>query len=109
MPEIIGPLSVAGIERPRRTRGDAFEGVAFTFCKAATLVLFFQLLVGPRFVLAAVALGTAALYVLAGVNGRSSTRCLLRYPALIVSFWTLIAAAALWLLFTGRQFPSLIG
>jgi hypothetical protein len=92
----------------RQTPGEQWEGMAFTFCKAATLVLLFQLVLGPRFVLPAVCLGTALLYVTAFSQGCTATRCLLRHPLLIVGFYAGVAALALWLSFAGITFPSLI-
>lgn len=94
--------------RRPQTPGEQWEGVAFTFCKAATLALVFQLLLGPRFVLPAVCLGTAILYVTAFSKGCTSTRCVLKHPALIVGFYAAVAAASLWLTFAGIEFPSLL-
>lgn len=94
---------------PRKSRGEIFEGVAFTFCKATTAVLFITLASSERFVLGVVALLTAAYYALAWLNGKRDTRCLLRYPWLIVSVYGLLGAWAIYLAAQGRAFPSLLG
>jgi len=98
--------ALTGKRRP--TPGEQWEGVAFTFCKAATLVLLFQLVLGPRFVLPAVCLGTAVLYVTAFSKGCTSTRCVLKHPALIVGFYAAVAAGSLWVSFAGLRFPSIL-
>ena len=73
-------------------RGEKFEGLAFTFCKAATIILLTQ-----RFALP-VASGAAALfYVLAVVNGKGDTRCVLRVPLLIAAFWGAVCAVSTYL------------
>jgi hypothetical protein len=72
-----------------KTRGEVYEGIAFTFCKAATLVLLTQKLALP------VCAGAAAVfYILADVHGKKDTRCLLRRPRLIAAFWGAVSIAA---------------
>jgi hypothetical protein len=95
--------------RQQRSKGDMYEGVAFTFCKAATLALLFQLLAGSKYILPAVALGTALLYVLTVLNGRYTTRCILGPPWVIITFWSVVAGAALWFGVRGGELPSLLG
>ena len=83
------PLSVA--PAPGRTRGEVYEGLAFTFCKAATIVLLTQKFALP------VASGAAALfYVLADRHGKKDTRCTLRVPLLIAAFWGAVCLVSLY-------------
>ena len=68
-----------------KTSGEKFEGLAFTFCKAATIILLTQKFALP------VASGAAAIfYMLAYLNGKQDTRCFMLYPPLIASFWSLV-------------------
>ena len=76
--------------RPK-TKGEIYEGIAFTFCKAATIILITQKLALP------VASGAAAVfYLLAARNGKNDTRCILRAPLLIAAFWGVISLASLY-------------
>jgi type IV secretory pathway VirB3-like protein len=78
-----------GAARPARSRGEAYEGIAFTFCKAATVILVCQKLALP------IAAGLAALfYLLAYAHGKRDTRCWLRKPLLIAAFWGGVAVVA---------------
>lgn len=73
-----------------RTRGDAYEGVAFTFCKAATIILLCGSYALP------IASGAAALfYGLAHLNGKRTTRCFARVPWMIGLFWGLVCALSI--------------
>ena len=77
-----------------KTRGDKFEGIAFTFCKAATIILLTQKFALP------VASGLAALfYILAFVSGKSDTRCWAAWPPAIAGFWLLVCIGSSYLLF----------
>jgi hypothetical protein len=80
-----------------RTPAEKLEGVAFTFCKAATLIA-----VAGRYALPITALAASGFYVAAFLKGKQDTRCILRFPLLIAGFWVFIAA--LWLL--GALNPS---
>lgn len=71
-------------------QGTKFEGIAFSFCKAATVALVFQ-----KFALPAVALLSAVFFLLAVFYGKKDTKCVLRYPLFIAVFWIVIAA--IWL------------
>ena len=74
-----------------KTRGEIYEGIAFQFCKVATVAL-----LAGRFVLP-VASGLCALfYVLAYANGNRVSRCVLKYPLLIAAFYGCISAGSLW-------------
>ena len=65
-----------------KTIGEKFEGIAFTFCKAATIILLTQKFALP------VASGAAALfYILAYSTGKKDTCCWLKWPPLIAGFW----------------------
>lgn len=77
--------------QPRpRTPGERYEALAFTFCKTATLVLLTQKFALP------VSAGLAAMfYILAQVNGKQDTRCILKHPVLIAAFWGSIAVCSL--------------
>ena len=78
---------------PRKTRGEVYEGIAFTFCKAATIILLTQKFALP------VAAGLAAVfYILAEIHGKKDTRCILKEPLLIATFWGAISLVSLYLL-----------
>ncbi len=79
---------------PQKTKGEALERLAFTFCKIATLCL----LAGP-FALPVAATGAAVFFALAHFNGQKSTRCLGKHPLLISAFWFLVVGIWVW-----RQF-----
>ncbi len=70
--------------------GNKFEGIAFSFCKAATVALVFQ-----KFALPAAALLSAVFFLLAVFYGKKDTKCVLRFPLIIAGFWIVIAA--IWL------------
>ena len=76
------PLQSTGT--PTKTTGQVYEGIAFNFCKAATILL----LVSPfwPFALPLTAGVTAVLYLLAHFHGQTDTRCILRGPLLIAAF-----------------------
>jgi len=82
---------------PAKTRGEVFEGIAFQFCKVATV----SLLAG-RFVLPVASGLCAAFYVMAFVKGKKDTRCVLKYPLLIAAFWGVISVGSLWLILQKR-------
>jgi hypothetical protein len=77
--------------RPK-SKGEIYEGIAFTFCKAATIILLTQKLALP------VAAGAAAVfYLLADRHGQKDTRCILKRPLLIAAFWGAVCMAWLYL------------
>jgi hypothetical protein len=98
----------AGAARPKKSRGEVMEGIAFTYCKAATLIVLAQFIAGPKLVLSLVALGACVYYALALAAGKRDTRCILRVPAAIIVFWGLIGGVYAYLAFTGHQFPALL-
>ncbi|HWD41903.1 MAG TPA: hypothetical protein VG944_23890 [Fimbriimonas sp.] len=74
-----------------KSRGEIFEGIAFQFCKVATVAL-----IAGRFVLP-VASGLCALFFLmAHANGKRDTRCILKYPLLIAAFYGIVCAGSLY-------------
>lgn len=79
-------------EAGTRTRGAVYEGLAFTFCKTATLCLLLQQFALP------VAAGLAAVFfTLAHVQGKRESRCILRVPLLIAALWAAVCVAWVWL------------
>ncbi len=68
------------------------EGIAFTFCKVATVAL-----LAGRFTLPVAAILSATFYVAGYAKGKKDTRCWLRIPLLIAGFW--VTVAAVWLVF----------
>ena len=72
-----------------KTPGDKLEGIAFTFCKAGTLVLIFG-----RYSLPAIATLASVLFLLAFLKGKKDTRCFLRFPILLAVVWGLVAVVA---------------
>lgn len=77
-------------------RGAKFEGIAFSFCKAATVALVFQ-----KFALPAAAILCGVFFLLAMGFGKNDTRCVLKYPLFIAGFWFVVAAIWLVLYFRG--------
>lgn len=76
-----------------RSKAERYEGTAFTFCKAATIILLTQ-----KFALPVAAGAAAIFYVLAYRHGARESRCILKWPLLIAAFWGTIAAASLYLM-----------
>ena len=75
---------------PEKTRGEVYEGIAFTFCKAATIILF----TGP-FALPIASGAAAVFYLLAHRAGKNDTRCILKKPLLIAAFWGAVSLVSL--------------
>jgi hypothetical protein len=73
-----------------KTRGEVYEGIAFQFCKIATVTL-----LAGRFALPIAAAACALFYALALANGKRDTRCVLRYPWVLITVWGLVAVASL--------------
>jgi len=69
-----------------KTKGQTFEGIAFTFCKAATLILILQ-----KFALPVVSGAAAVFYLIAFWHGQKESRCILKYSLLIATFWGAVA------------------
>ena len=83
------PLTAVLAQPPMR--GEVYERVAFTFCKAATLILLTQ-----RFALPVASGAAAIFYVLADRHGKKDTRCVLRVPLLIAAFWGAVCLVSLY-------------
>ena len=71
---------------------DKLEGIAFQFCKIATVSL-----IAGRFTLPVAAGLCAVLYVVAWFKGKRDSRCVLRFPLLIAGVWGFVAVA--WIAF----------
>ena len=72
-------------------RGEVYERLAFTFCKAATIILLTQ-----RFALPVAAGAAAVFYILADRHGKKNTRCVLRVPLLIAAIWSAVCVVSLY-------------
>jgi hypothetical protein len=77
----------------RRIKGEIYESIAFTFCKAATIILLTQ-----RFALPVAAGAAAVFYILVDVHGKKDTRCILKKPWLIAGFWGTVCVVSLYLI-----------
>ena len=75
----------------RKTKGEVYEGIAFTFCKIATVILIAQ-----KFALPAAAGAAAVFYILAHLKGKKDTRCFLRIPLLLAGFWGSVCLVSLY-------------
>lgn len=71
-----------------KSKGEHYEKVAFTFCKAATIIL----LTG-HFALPAAAGAATVFYLLAHFHGQTESRCILQKPLIIAGFWSAIFVA----------------
>lgn len=78
--------------KPLAGPADKLEGIAFQFCKVATVSL-----IAGRYTLPVAATLCSALYVAAYVKGKRDSRCALRYPLLIAALWAAVATA--WIVF----------
>jgi len=87
-------LSVVG---EVKTRGEVFEGIAFQFCKVATVAL-----VAGRFVLPVAAGLCSVFFLLAYFSGKRDTRCILKHPLLIALLYGGVAVASIWWILRGR-------
>lgn len=71
---------------PEKSPAEKLEGIAFQFCKIATVSL-----IAGRYTLPVAASLCAILYVVAYVKGKRDSRCVLRYPLLIAGVWGSVA------------------
>ena len=76
-----------------KTPGEVYEGIAFTFCKAATLIL----LTG-HFALPVAAGGAAIFYALTYRAGKNDTRCVFKKPLFIAALWGVVSVVSLFLI-----------
>lgn len=84
--------------KPLKTRGEIWEGMAFTFCKAATILLIVTALQLGRFALPVVAGMAAILFLAAHLSGQRTSRCILGKPLFIAAFWGAVSCVSLWFL-----------
>lgn len=80
-------------EWDRERRGRQLEGFAFTFCKAAFLVLLFQ-----RHALLVLSGLATVFYLLAAANGVRQWRCWAK-PPWVTLFWGAVFAWQVWATF----------
>ncbi len=80
-------------EFDRQRRGQRYEGWAFTFCKAAFLVLIFE-----RYALLALSALATVFYLLASSQGVKQWRCWAK-PPWVTLFWGAVCAWQVWALF----------
>ena len=73
------------------TRGEAYERLAFSFCKVATVAL----LTG-RWCLPVASGLCAGLFLMAWASGKRDTRCLLRSPLLAAAVYGAVCVASVW-------------
>ncbi len=78
-----------------KPRFEITEGIAFNWCKVATILALLWLLQLERWALPIAAFTCAALFVVAHFQGASESRCILKKPLLIAVFWSGIGV--LWL------------
>lgn len=83
-------------EYDRQRQGQQYEGWAFTFCKAAFLVLLFQ-----RHALLALSGLATLFYTLAGLKGVKQWHCWAK-PPWVTLFWGAVFAWQIWVLLTHR-------
>ncbi|HSI73026.1 MAG TPA: hypothetical protein VK934_07595 [Fimbriimonas sp.] len=83
-----------------KTKGEIYEGIAFQFCKVATVAL-----IAGRFALPVASGLCAVFYVLAIFNGKKDTRCFLKHPGLIAALWAVVCAVSIAVLLNPEFFP----
>jgi len=83
-----------------KTAGERLEGIAFQFCKIATVAF-----IAGRFTLPIASSLAAILYLSAHLKGKHDTRCILRYPLLIAAFWGLVSVGA-WAFVLNPDLPA---
>lgn len=82
-------MSIQTLLEPVKSKGEIYEGIAFQFCKVATVAL-----LAGRFVLPVASGLCAIFYVMAVVKGKKDTRCVLRHPLLIAALWGFVCVAS---------------
>jgi hypothetical protein len=80
----------------RQQDGKKYEGWAFTFCKAAFLVLIFQ-----KYALFALSGLATIFYIAAQLKGIKEWRCWAK-PPYVTLFWALVCVVEAWRLFGTR-------
>ncbi|CAN5641717.1 hypothetical protein BH11ARM2_BH11ARM2_25380 [soil metagenome] len=79
------------MEIGERTKGEVYEGIAFQFCKVATVAL----LCG-RWTLPVASFLCAVFFTMAHFGGKRDTRCFLRFPLLAAGIFLVIGVGAVW-------------
>ncbi len=83
------------VETPKDAgQKDAWESLAFQFCKIATFALVFQ-----KYTFFAATVLAALTYWYVFLRGVKTTRCVLKKPLIVAIFWTLIAPIAAYFTF----------
>lgn len=82
-----------------KTKGEIYEGIAFQFCKIATVTL-----LAGRFALPVAAGACAIFYAMALKEGKKDTRCVLRYPWVLIVLWGSVSICSAILI----AFPSVL-
>jgi hypothetical protein len=72
-----------------KSAGEKLEGIAFQFCKIATVAL-----IAGRYTLPVAAGLCAILYAMAYFSGKKDTRCWLRYPLLLTAVWGVVCGVS---------------
>ncbi len=85
---------IASVPAPTKTRGEIYEGVAFNFCKVATVLGLLEIVRLSRFALPICAGMAAILFGLAHLFGARQSRCVLQKPLWIAAFW--LGVVAIW-------------
>ncbi|RYG27045.1 hypothetical protein EON82_00895 [bacterium] len=78
-------------ELGERTRGEVLEGIAFQFCKVATVAL-----IAGRWTLPLASGLCAVFFIAAHLNGKKDTRCLLRFPLLAAAVFASVCMGSVW-------------
>ena len=85
---------------PPKSKGEIYEGIAFQFCKVATVTL-----LAGRFALPAASGLCAIFYVMAVAKGKNDTRCILKHPLLIAGLWGTVCVVSTALLLNPTLMP----
>ncbi len=91
---------IAMEELTKKPVGEVYEGIAFSFCKAATVALLFG-----KYALPVAAVACSVFYVVAYAKGKKETRCVLGPPLAVAAFWVIVAAG--WGVWTYAREPLL--
>ena len=80
----------ASLPAEQKTRPQKIEGVAFQFCKVATVAL-----IAGRYTLPVAAGLASVLYAWAWFSGKKDTKCVLKYPLLLTALWGVVAVISI--------------
>lgn len=79
------------LDKPEPSRGEIFEGIAFQFCKVATVAL-----IAGRWTLPISAGLGSVFFLLTHFSGKRDTRCFLRHPFLAGLTLLVICLGSTW-------------